>query len=90
MASCDALMMLDGRSRKGAWIEIEIHPPLDCVLRSRSRKGAWIEIYAAYQTTPADDRRSRKGAWIEMALLLQNTSVAIVAPARERGLKLSS
>ena len=32
------------RSRKGAWIEIEIHPPLDCVLRSRSRKGAWIEI----------------------------------------------
>ena len=25
------------RSREGAWIEIEIHPPLDCVLRSLPR-----------------------------------------------------
>ena len=33
------------RSRKGAWIEIDVYP-YDRVIIVRSRKGAWIEILA--------------------------------------------
>ena len=34
----------NGRSRKGAWIEIPVSAVLHTALICRSRKGAWIEI----------------------------------------------
>ena len=54
----------------------------------RSRKGAWIEITATELLTPPRSR-SRKGAWIEMLSYVGETLAVWVAPARERGLKLS-
>ena len=33
-----------GRSRKGAWIEIDLTDISDFKEQGRSRKGAWIEI----------------------------------------------
>ena len=37
----------NGRSRKGAWIEIQISLNENLGKYSRSRKGAWIEIVSA-------------------------------------------
>ena len=56
-----------GRSRKGAWIEIDDGLPWNTIGRGRSRKGAWIEIPFA---SPHQGGRR------------------LVAPVRERGLKL--
>ena len=56
----------------------------------RSRKGAWIEIILAAASAKELKRRSRKGAWIEIMLILAARMLVIVAPARERGLKLLS
>ena len=56
----------------------------------RSREGAWIEIYGAHGIGFDNYGRSREGAWIEIALTLATRLQAVVAPARERGLKLQS
>ena len=53
----------------------------------RSREGAWIEIYPATVERLTWICRSREGAWIEIASIGQNLLAALVAPARERGLK---
>ena len=39
--------MINGRSRKGAWIEIYERGLSNDIYFSRSRKGAWIEIMPA-------------------------------------------
>ena len=36
-----------GRSRKGAWIEIDSWPSRSAAVMGRSRKGAWIEMLMA-------------------------------------------
>ena len=56
-----------GRSREGAWIEIELH--LDDIrpYLGRSREGAWIEINAPPGCVNHTGGRSREGAWIEIA-----------------------
>ena len=38
------IINLTGRSRKGAWIEINVWSNVEVGILSRSRKGAWIEI----------------------------------------------
>ena len=55
-----------GRSREGAWIEIELH--LDDIrpYLGRSREGAWIEIIVLKRLIGRDMGRSREGAWIEI------------------------
>ena len=76
-----------GRSRKGAWIEIEDIFKLGFVTISRSRKGAWIEINNLQRWWLKFDCRSRKGAWIEISTRLYGHKYSKVAPVRERGLK---
>ena len=53
----------------------------------RSREGAWIEIITASILYIWSCRRSREGAWIEIICVTESAALAIVAPARERGLK---
>ena len=54
----------------------------------RSRKGAWIEILLPRHKQTQFLRRSRKGAWIEMFDRVWRAVCYLVAPVRERGLKL--
>ena len=53
----------------------------------RSREGAWIEIFIWTVKKTAKIGRSREGAWIEICMDTILTSLIIVAPVRERGLK---
>ena len=54
----------------------------------RSREGAWIEIANMLSSALQAAGRSREGAWIEIANMLSSAlQAAVVAPARERGLK---
>ena len=77
-----------GRSRKGAWIEIrQLSTTLFTTSLCRSRKGAWIEMLPAGTERSYTLCRSRKGAWIEIGAAANMLSSALVAPARERGLK---
>ena len=78
-----------GRSRKGAWIEITSERSNIIHDYRRSRKGAWIEINTPSQRTTPQPCRSRKGAWIEISAITRARTIFLVAPARERGLKLS-
>ena len=55
-----------GRSRKGAWIEINDSGEQATGNTCRSRKGAWIEIDGLGSSILAAACRSRKGAWIEI------------------------
>ena len=55
----------------------------------RSREGAWIEILLSTIPSLAWNSRSREGAWIEMQDSVPFTKADSVAPARERGLKLT-
>ena len=54
----------------------------------RSREGAWIEMLYDMKYAICLSGRSREGAWIEMCTQRIAQSLALVAPARERGLKL--
>ena len=81
------LMILRCRSRKGAWIEINLELLIDVHYSGRSRKGAWIEIYKIWLSFFYLLGRSRKGAWIEINHSLKMTHHTGVAPVRERGLK---
>ena len=76
-----------GRSREGAWIEIDTIAGNGSNGQGRSREGAWIEIRPARQAGRPRPRRSREGAWIEMPMSVLNLVPLMVAPARERGLK---
>ena len=77
-----------GRSRKGAWIEIFLQDLKPEALARRSRKGAWIEIVDKFAPPTTSIGRSRKGAWIEIRRLDAIPLYGLVAPVRERGLKL--
>ena len=61
---------------------------LGCRLDSRSREGAWIEIGEIPRASYIQACRSREGAWIEIRYLAATFKSWMVAPARERGLKL--
>ena len=54
----------------------------------RSRKGAWIEMLIVPFCKACNTGRSRKGAWIEIRQRQKNLFRKVVAPVRERGLKL--
>ena len=77
-----------GRSREGAWIEILGSEISTSYQICRSREGAWIEIYLFYLYFYTIYRRSREGAWIEIKIYICLLPIHMVAPARERGLKL--
>ena len=64
-----ALELAHGRSRKGAWIEIQVVLETMNPMKGRSRKGAWIEILVRQPSASFVAGRSRKGAWIEIPLL---------------------
>ena len=67
LAGIDAPEKQQGRSRKGAWIEMVLRfLLLFYYLDGRSRKGAWIEIEFKDFTIEKFSCRSRKGAWIEI------------------------
>ena len=82
-------MTCHSRSRKGAWIEIFVKSRGENCHFSRSRKGAWIEISKPLHSPTTRYCRSRKGAWIEIVIDGQVKTSIHVAPARERGLKLT-
>ena len=56
--------------------------------RCRSREGAWIEIFFPAVLFLILPGRSREGAWIEILDALTAKAKEMVAPVRERGLKL--
>ena len=58
-------------------------------LNSRSREGARIEINPSLSILSSLLCRSREGARIEILLILLLEDQYLVAPVRERGLKLS-
>ena len=58
--------------------------------RGRSREGAWIEIIVPSPFTIRFLRRPREGAWIEISSCRSSSAMRLVAPVRERGLKLQS
>ena len=75
-----------GRSREGAWIEIEwlklsVIAWTVAPARERGLK------YLLNNLLPKKIRRSREGAWIEIFLCFELVRMTNVAPARERGLK---
>ena len=55
----------------------------------RSREGAWIEILTLAYGTGIKSGRSREGAWIEIKREIGHQMRVMVAPVRERGLKLT-
>ena len=76
------------RSREGTWIEIFKAASWESRSACRSREGAWIEIANGSKNgTKKAPRRSRKGAWIEMRPIIASYALALVALARECGLK---
>ena len=56
-------------------------------VKRRSREGAWIEIKFNRSHGLKTTCRSREGAWIEIRKRQAKMLPAMVAPARERGLK---
>ena len=54
----------------------------------RSREGAWIEMSDVDIYSLQARGRSREGAWIEIRRVFERLCKDIVAPVRERGLKL--
>ena len=76
-----------GRSREGAWIEINITMIIKIATQRRSREGAWIEISWVSSPLTELNSRSREGAWIEIKASNLFNILSTVAPARERGLK---
>jgi len=78
----------DGRSREGAWIEIQLYAipvRFQAVAPVRERGLKFVSLHCN-AATPAG--RSREGAWIEIALGLDICEPCrLVAPVRERGLK---
>ena len=76
------------RSRKGAWIEIQLYDRVLFLLytvapvRERGLKSRGLQ-----NRIRSDWCRSRKGAWIEMLSMRSALLVILVAPVRERGLK---
>ena len=62
-----------------------------CACRPRrSREGAWIEMEPSDRRTMQTVSRSREGAWIEMVTKNAMPNIVMVAPVRERGLKLQT
>ena len=55
-----------GRSREGAWIEINPDRIYKAEVYGRSREGAWIEIFIKQRLGIPYSCRSREGAWIEI------------------------
>ena len=60
-------MVTNGRSRKGAWIEIGEMVSMGWAAYCRSRKGAWIEISVGRAKVYSAICRSYEGAWIEIS-----------------------
>ena len=81
------LSALTGRSRKGAWIEMDLllffFYVSGNVAPARERG---LKFEGFFQWCRAF-RRSRKGAWIEIQKAAARSVEEAVAPARERGLK---
>ena len=76
-----------GRSREGAWIEIDKKQIEAWREICRSREGAWIEIYVCKDNNKKDGVapvRERGLKWLPRNL---NDFGLAVAPVRERGLK---
>ena len=76
-----------GRSREGAWIEIEQSLVKGNWDKGRSREGAWIEMLVYFSHIITSLCRSREGAWIEIMVSRRPMPGNGVAPVRERGLK---
>ena len=82
--------MRGGRSREGAWIEMERTSMISSSnVLGRSREGAWIEIICAVlgcgggkSVAPVRERG------LKLLRLIVICIAARVAPVRERGLKL--
>ena len=79
--------MINGRSRKGAWIEIGMgYADLSAVSVAPARERG-LKCFLCCGEYGDLNRRSRKGAWIEIGVTNWYDPAPRVAPARERGLK---
>ena len=72
----------DGRSREGAWIEMENTRLMILQSKGRSREGAWIEIPLAQAQKMSGLGRSREGAWIEILGFVLSFLVVLVSLPR--------
>ena len=77
----------DSRSFTGAWIETLLSGERCSRLPGRSFTGAWIETMSLDRRLSAVSR-SFTGAWIETKKRVNADFKYLVAPSRERGLKL--
>ena len=78
---------LGGRSREGAWIEIErgeLMFPSDV---GRSREGAWIEIFSAICSGGCATVAPARERGLKYCVPPIPLIIIAVAPASERGLK---
>ena len=79
--------MAEGRSRKGAWIEMSYHDAGKAVDNVAPARERGLKCRPHPKSDVGLRRRSRKGAWIEIVKIHHSRGVRFVAPARERGLK---
>ena len=79
---------LIGRSREGAWIEINSAVYSLLIAQRRSREGAWIEIWChSEQLHQEGNVAPARERGLKCNVPWQLLRWSFVAPARERGLK---
>ena len=82
----NSIIIIHGRSREGAWIEIDDGLPWNTIGRVAPVRERGLKCFLCCGEY-GDLSRSREGAWIEIKSFKITPPLIKVAPVRERGLK---